>query len=128
MLSDRSVAKAGKLGIPEDKWFYWLGGASSQEQAYWTSERPDFAACPSMIEPRSQPAFILYVQTFGDLATFNPHMTAIDGGNAGNAGAITCPCPGSRWHVSTVRHISTDHNVHLEAIGVVRVLPESRGG
>ncbi len=58
------------------------------------------------IEPRGQPAFILYVQTFGDLVTFNPHMTAMDGGNAGNARAITCPCPGSRWRVSTVRNIS----------------------
>lgn len=43
-----SVAKARKLGIAEDKWVYWLGGAASQEQAWWASERPDFAACPSM--------------------------------------------------------------------------------
>lgn len=49
------------------------------------------------MDPRAQPAFILYVQTFGGLVTCNPHMTATDGGNAGNAGnagAITCPCPG----------------------------------
>ena len=26
------------------------------------------------MEPRGQPAFILYVQTFGDLVTFNPHI------------------------------------------------------
>ncbi len=43
-----SVTKARKLGIPEDKWVYWLGGADSQEKAWWASERPDFAACPSM--------------------------------------------------------------------------------
>ncbi|MFP6806772.1 MAG: acetyl-CoA acetyltransferase [Pseudomonadales bacterium] len=43
-----SAAKARKLGIPEENWVYWLGGASSEEQAWWTSERPDFAACPAM--------------------------------------------------------------------------------
>ena len=43
-----SVAKAKKLGIPEAKWVYWHGGASSQEKAYWASERPDFSVCPSM--------------------------------------------------------------------------------
>jgi hypothetical protein len=44
------------------------------------------------ILPAGEPGFITCVQTFGDLVTFNPHMTAMDGGNAGNAGAITCPC------------------------------------
>ena len=29
------------------------------------------------VEPRGQPAFILYVQTFGDLVTFNPHIHAL---------------------------------------------------
>jgi hypothetical protein len=29
------------------------------------------------MEPRGQPAFILYVQTFGDLVTFNPHIHAL---------------------------------------------------
>ncbi|HKI75525.1 MAG TPA: hypothetical protein VJ998_12805, partial [Pseudomonadales bacterium] len=43
-----SVAKAKALGIPEEKWVYWWGGAHSQEAAWWASERPDFAACPSM--------------------------------------------------------------------------------
>lgn len=43
-----SVAKARSLGIPEDRWVYWWGGAHSQEQAWWVSERPDFAACPAM--------------------------------------------------------------------------------
>jgi hypothetical protein len=27
--------------------------------------------------PHGQPAFILYVQTFGDLVTFNPHIHAL---------------------------------------------------
>ncbi len=27
-----------------------------------------------VMEPRGRPAFILYVQTFGDLVTFNPHI------------------------------------------------------
>jgi hypothetical protein len=26
--------------------------------------------------PHGQPAFILYLQTFGDLVTFNPHILA----------------------------------------------------
>jgi len=43
-----SVAKARSLGIPENRWVYWWGGAKSQEQAWWTSERPDFANCPAM--------------------------------------------------------------------------------
>ena len=29
------------------------------------------------LEPHGQPAFILYVQTFGDLVTFNPHIHAL---------------------------------------------------
>ncbi len=29
------------------------------------------------MDPRGQPAFILYVQTFGDLVTFNPHIHAL---------------------------------------------------
>ena len=43
-----SAGRARKMGIPEQHWVYWRGGAHSQEQAYWTSERPDFASCPSM--------------------------------------------------------------------------------
>ncbi len=30
--------------------------------------------------PQGQPAFILYVQTFGDLVTFNPHILALVAG------------------------------------------------
>ena len=33
------------------------------------------------IGPGGQPAFIAYVQSFGDLVTFNPHMTGMDNGN-----------------------------------------------
>lgn len=43
-----SVAKAKAMGIPASKWVYWWGGAHSQEQAWWASERPDFAQCPAM--------------------------------------------------------------------------------
>jgi len=43
-----SAGRARKMGIPEQNWVYWRGGAHSQERAYWTSERPDFASCPSM--------------------------------------------------------------------------------
>lgn len=45
-----SVAKARELGIPEDRWVYWWGGAESQEEAWFTSERPSFARCPSMLD------------------------------------------------------------------------------
>ena len=30
-----------------------------------------------VMEPRGRPAFILYLQTFGDLVTFNPHLHAL---------------------------------------------------
>ena len=43
-----SAACARKFGIPESKWVYWWGGAHSQERAWWVSERPDYADCPSM--------------------------------------------------------------------------------
>jgi hypothetical protein len=31
----------------------------------------------NFMNPRGQPGFILYVQTFGDLVTFNPHIHAL---------------------------------------------------
>jgi acetyl-CoA C-acetyltransferase len=43
-----SAAKARSLSIPYDRWVYWWGGAHSQEQAWWASERPDYTQCPSM--------------------------------------------------------------------------------
>jgi acetyl-CoA C-acetyltransferase len=45
-----SVAAARALGIPEERWVYWWGGAEAVEQAWWPSERPDFAACPAMLD------------------------------------------------------------------------------
>jgi len=48
----------------------------------------DFSTCHRRIStgfkaigPRGQPVFIAYMLTFGDLVTFNPHMTAMDSGN-----------------------------------------------
>ena len=43
-----SVAMAKQLGIPEDRWVYWLGGAESEEEAWYPTERPDFANAPAM--------------------------------------------------------------------------------
>ena len=45
-----SVATARSLGIPEDRWIYWWGGAHTEEEAWFASERPDFAQCPAMLE------------------------------------------------------------------------------
>jgi acetyl-CoA C-acetyltransferase len=45
-----SVAKARSLGIPEERWVYWWGGAKAVEEAWYASERPDFAQCPAMLE------------------------------------------------------------------------------
>ncbi len=43
-----SAAKARDLGIPEDRLVHWWGGAKAHEEAWWISERPSFARCPSM--------------------------------------------------------------------------------
>ncbi len=43
-----SVAAARELGVPEDEWVYWRGGADAIEAAWWASERPDHAVCPAM--------------------------------------------------------------------------------
>ncbi len=48
-----SVEAARALGIPEDRWVYWWGGAHDAEEAWWPSERPDFAACPAMLDSSS---------------------------------------------------------------------------
>ena len=45
-----SVEAARTLGVPEDRWVYWWGGAHTQEQAWWASERPNFAQCPAMLD------------------------------------------------------------------------------
>jgi len=43
-----SAAAARALGVPEDRQVDWWGGAHGQEQAWFPSERPDFAACPAL--------------------------------------------------------------------------------
>jgi len=48
-----SVAAARAHGIPEDRWVYWWGGAHTQEEAWWPSERPDFAQCPALLDATS---------------------------------------------------------------------------
>jgi len=48
-----SVAAARAHGIPEDRWVYWWGGAQTQEEAWWASERPDFAQCPALLDSTS---------------------------------------------------------------------------
>src|SRR5262245_28451933 len=45
-----SAAEARRLGVPEDRWIDWWGGAHGQEAAWYPSERPDFAACESLGE------------------------------------------------------------------------------
>lgn len=45
-----SVAAARELGIPEDRWVHWLGGAHSQEKEWYPSERPDFGQCEALRE------------------------------------------------------------------------------
>lgn len=41
-------AVARELGISEDRWVYWLGGAESEEEAWFPTERPNFANAPAM--------------------------------------------------------------------------------
>ena len=41
-------AVARELGISEDRWVYWLGGAEAEEEAWFPTERPDFANAPAM--------------------------------------------------------------------------------
>jgi acetyl-CoA C-acetyltransferase len=43
-----SAAVARELGVPEERWVYWHGGAQSEELAWFPSERPDLADCPAM--------------------------------------------------------------------------------
>ncbi|MDZ7678611.1 MAG: hypothetical protein U5K29_08655 [Acidimicrobiales bacterium] len=45
-----SVERARALGIPEERWVHWWGGNHAQEEAYYVSTRPDFSACPSMLD------------------------------------------------------------------------------
>lgn len=43
-----SVAEARRLGVPEDRWVWFLGGGGASEDPWNVSERPRFDACPSM--------------------------------------------------------------------------------
>lgn len=43
-----SAAAARSLGVPEEKWVHWWAGAHGQEEAWFPSERPDFAECRSL--------------------------------------------------------------------------------
>lgn len=43
-----SAGAARQLGVPEDRWLHWWGGANSEEEAWFPSERPDFAASPAL--------------------------------------------------------------------------------
>ena len=43
-----SVSKARELGVPEDRWVYWLGGGDAEEDPWFVSERPNFHTCPAI--------------------------------------------------------------------------------
>jgi acetyl-CoA C-acetyltransferase len=45
-----SAGAARQLGVPEERQVHWWGGANTEEDAWFPSERPDFAACPSLRE------------------------------------------------------------------------------
>jgi acetyl-CoA C-acetyltransferase len=45
-----SAGAARELGVPEDRWLHWWGGANAEELAWFPSERPDFAASPALRE------------------------------------------------------------------------------
>ena len=43
-----SLAAARALGIPEERWVYWRGGAHAVEPAWFASERRDFHSSPAL--------------------------------------------------------------------------------
>jgi acetyl-CoA C-acetyltransferase len=43
-----SAAAARELGVPEDRWVHWWGGAHADEAVWFPSERPDFARCEAL--------------------------------------------------------------------------------
>jgi acetyl-CoA C-acetyltransferase len=45
-----SAAAARDLGVPEQRMVHWWGGAYAQEEAWYPSERLDFAVCPALRE------------------------------------------------------------------------------
>jgi acetyl-CoA C-acetyltransferase len=43
-----SAGAARQLGVPEQRWVHWWGGANTEEEAWFPSERPDFAVSPAL--------------------------------------------------------------------------------
>lgn len=44
-----SAAQARSLGVPEERWVFWCGGADAIEEAWFLSERPALGQCPAML-------------------------------------------------------------------------------
>ena len=67
-----SVDAAREMGVPEERWVYWWGGANGVETDWYPSERADFSRCTAMgevakgaldeagIAPKDVAAFDLY--------------------------------------------------------------------
>jgi acetyl-CoA C-acetyltransferase len=45
-----SAEAARAFGVPEQRWVYWWGGASTEEQAWNVSRRPEIGASPALAE------------------------------------------------------------------------------
>ena len=45
-----SRGEARRLGVPEDKWVHWWGGADAQERAYYVSSRPNLDEAPGQAD------------------------------------------------------------------------------
>jgi len=45
-----SRGEARRLGIPQDRWVHWWGGADAEERAYYVSSRPNLDEAPSMAD------------------------------------------------------------------------------
>lgn len=43
-----SVEAARSYGVPEERRVHWWGGGRSEEEAWYPTERPSFAACPAL--------------------------------------------------------------------------------
>jgi len=65
-----SAGKARSLGIPEDRWVYWTGGAQAVEKAWFPTERPSFVECAAM-HASSHGALERAGLTVGDIDLFD---------------------------------------------------------
>ncbi len=65
-----SAAEARRLGVPEDRWVWFLGGGAASEDPWNMSERPRLDACPSMKFAAEQ-AMARAGVTTGDLSFFD---------------------------------------------------------